>query len=229
MTRRIISICYKMFTLFSLALGILLNVYNTTSVKAILSYYTLQSNLWCFIAFIVFILLEFQKKRYKTDIYYMLKGAVIIEILITAVVYRIALAPTGFSMDSLRQSILGKQFANFLVHSFSPTLVILDYFLFDEKGNFKYFYPFIWLILPLNYIVYVYTYSSLGGEFYSIGGSRRFAYFFLDYEELGYIGVLKWILIMAIFVLAIAFIFVFVDKIWFKIKDAKKKEARGPR
>ena len=113
MTQRIISICYKMFTLFSLALGILLNVYNTTSVKAILSYYTLQSNLWCFIAFIVFILLEFQKKRYKTDIYYMLKGAVIIEILITAVVYRIALAPTGFSMDSLRQSILGKQFANF--------------------------------------------------------------------------------------------------------------------
>lgn len=156
----------------------------------------------------------------------MIKGAIIIEILITAVVYRIALAPTGFSMDSLRESIIGNQFANFLVHTFSPLLVTLDYFLFDEKGNFKYFYPFIWLILPLNYIVYVYTYSSMGGKFYSIGGSRHFAYFFLDYEKIGYIGVLKWIIAMAIFILMIGLGFVVLDKLLARIRARKWKNER---
>ena len=219
-------ISYKMFTLFFLTLGILLNVYKTTSIRAILSYYTLQSNLWCLLAFFAFTFLEFRKKRYKTDIYYMIKGAIIIEILITAVVYRIALAPTGFSMDSLRESIIGNQFANFLVHTFSPLLVTLDYFLFDEKGNFKYFYPFIWLILPLNYIVYVYTYSSMGGKFYSIGGSRHFAYFFLDYEKIGYIGVLKWIIAMAIFILMIGLGFVVLDKLLARIRARKWKNER---
>lgn len=226
MARRIICISYKMFTLFFLALGILLNVYKTTSIRAILSYYTLQSNLWCLLAFFAFTFLEFRKKRYKTDIYYMIKGAIIIEILITAVVYRIALAPTGFSMDSLRESIIGNQFANFLVHTFSPLLVTLDYFFFDEKGNFKYFYPFIWLILPLNYIVYVYTYSSMGGKFYSIGGSRHFAYFFLDYEKIGYIGVLKWIIAMAIFILMIGLGFVVLDKLLARIRARKWKNER---
>lgn len=226
MSRRIICISYKMFTLCFLALGILLNVCKTTSIKAILSYYTLQSNLWCFVAFLVFTVLEFRKKRYKTDIYYMIKGAIIMEILITAVIYRIALAPTGFSMDPLRESIVGKQFANFLVHTFSPLLVIVDYFLFDEKGNFKYFYPFIWLILPLNYIVYVYTYSSMGGKFYSIGGSRQFAYFFLDYEKIGYMGVLKWIIIIAAFILIIGLVFVVLDKFLARIKLRRNKKRR---
>ena len=226
MSRRIICISYKMFTLCFLALGILLNVCKTTSIKAILSYYTLQSNLWCFVAFLVFTVLEFRKKRYKTDIYYMIKGAIIMEILITAVIYRIALAPTGFSMDPLRESIVGKQFANFLVHTFSPLLVIVDYFLFDEKGNFKYFYPFMWLILPLNYIVYVYTYSSMGGKFYSIGGSRQFAYFFLDYEKIGYMGVLKWIIIIAAFILIIGLVFVVLDKFLARIKLRRNKKRR---
>ena len=117
--------------------------------------------------------------------------------------------------------IIGNQFANFLVHTFSPLLVTLDYFLFDEKGNFKYFYPFIWLILPLNYIVYVYTYSSMGGKFYSIGGSRHFAYFFLDYEKIGYIGVLKWIIAMAIFILMIGLGFVVLDKLLARIRARK--------
>ena len=129
-------------------------------------------------------------------------------------------------MDPLRESIVGKQFANFLVHTFSPLLVIVDYFLFDEKGNFKYFYPFIWLILPLNYIVYVYTYSSMGGKFYSIGGSRQFAYFFLDYEKIGYMGVLKWIIIIAAFILIIGLVFVVLDKFLARIKLRRNKKRR---
>lgn len=65
MARRIICISYKMFTLFFLALGILLNVYKTTSIRAILSYYTLQSNLWCLLAFFALLFWNLGKSGIK--------------------------------------------------------------------------------------------------------------------------------------------------------------------
>ena len=117
---------------------------------------------------------------------------------------------------SLQNSINNKQLANFLVHTVSPTLVLLDYVLFDEKGHFKLFYPILWLIQPLNYVVYVYTYSNLGGSFYNIGGSRRFAYFFLDYKKLGYLEVLKWLIVIILGILIISELLVVLDKIFKK-------------
>lgn len=219
MTRKIISICYKMFTIFSLIAGIFLNLSNTYSIRALMSYYTLQSNVICLIAFIIVLTLELLDRQYKTDIYYLIKGGLVITIAITAIIYHIALAPGGFQMDALQNSISNKMLANFLVHTVSPLLVLLDYILFDEKGHFKFFYPILWLIQPLNYVVYVYTYSNLGGSFYNIGGSRQFAYFFLDYNELGYMGVLKWLVIIILGILIISEILVILDKF---LKDRQK-------
>ena len=214
MTRKIISICYKMFTIFSLISGIFLNLSNTSSVRALMSYYTLQSNVICLIAFIIILVLELLNKQYQTDVYYLIKGGLVITIAITAIIYHIALAPGGFQMDALQNSINNKQLANFLVHTVSPTLVLLDYIIFDEKGHFKLFYPIFWLIQPLNYVIYVYTYSNLGGSFYNIGGSKQFAYFFLDYNELGYWGVLKWLLVIIICILLIINLLVLLEKIF---------------
>ncbi len=219
MTRKIISICYKMFTIFSLIAGIFLNLSNTYSIRALMSYYTLQSNVICLIAFIIVLTLELLDRQYKTDIYYLIKGGLVIAIAITAIIYHIALAPGGFQMDALQNSISNKVLANFLVHTVSPLLVLLDYIIFDEKGHFKFFYPILWLIQPLNYVVYVYTYSNLGGSFYNIGGSRQFAYFFLDYNELGYMGVLKWLVIIILGILIVSEILVILDKF---LKEIKK-------
>lgn len=216
MTRKIISICYKVFTIFSLISGIFLNLSNTSSVRALMSYYTLQSNVICLIAFMIILILELLNKQYQTDIYYLIKGGLVITIAITAIIYHIALAPGGFQMDALQNSINNKQLANFLVHTVSPILVLLDYVLFDEKGHFKLFYPIFWLIQPLNYVVYVYTYSNLGGSFYNIGGSRRFAYFFLDYKKLGYLEVLKWLIVIILGILIISELLVVLDKIFKK-------------
>lgn len=221
MTRRRISLGYKILVILSLLTGILLNVMKTTSVKSILSYYTLQSNIICLVAFICFAFLEIRKKSYKTEGYYLVKGALIIAIFITAFVYRVALAPVGFEMDSLHRSISNKAFANLLVHTVSPILVILDYFLFDEKGNFRCYYPVMWLAIPLNYVFYVYAYGASGGTFFSIGGSKKYAYFFLDYEKIGYSGVAKWLIIMSLFILVISYVLVFIDS---KMRSRKELE-----
>ena len=211
MTKKNISLCYKILVILSLLIGIIINLINTSSVISILSYYTLQSNIICLILFIYYLICEIRKKEYKNDMYYLIKGAIVIAIIITALVYRIALAPTNFDMASLTKAVNNNQIADFLVHTLSPILVVFDYFLFDQKGNFKLYYPIIWLIVPFYYILYVYTYSSHGGKFYSIGGSRQFAYFFLDYNVLGYLGVFRWIMLFSIFIVLISFCLVIYD------------------
>ena len=117
MTRKNISLCYKIITIISLIIGITLNLWNrdTHAVISMLSYYTLQSNIICLVAFIFFVIKELRGKE-PNDIYYLVKGAIVIAIVITAVVYRLALAPNGFEMDSLKQSINNKVIANFFVH-----------------------------------------------------------------------------------------------------------------
>lgn len=210
MTRRKFSIGYKILVLLSLAIGILLNLIKTTSVSALLSYYTLQSNIICLVGFACFLYLEIRQEE-KSDIYYLIKGAIVIAIFITAFVYTCTLAPTNFEMDSLQKSVENKWVANLFVHSISPAMVIADYFLFDEKGKFKCYYPIFWLIIPLNYVLYVYMYSFSGGEFFNIGGSKHFAYFFLDYEKIGYLGVAKWLILMGLFIVFVSYLFVFID------------------
>ena len=133
-------------------------------------------------------------------------------ILITGITYQIALAPNNFYMDISYTMRTERYWANLLVHVISPILVLLDYVLFDEKGNFKYYYPIIWLFLPLGYVIYVYSYSARGGSFYGIGGSREFAYIFLDYNQIGYVGVIKAIAVIVIFILIVSFVLGFLDR-----------------
>ena len=218
--KRNISITYKILTALILLTGITLNLSKTLSVISLLSYYTFQSNIICFFAFIIFSVIEIREKYDKCkkgDVYYLFKGAIVIMIFITMFCYHIALAPQfEFDMGLKNTTDMYNKIANSIVHTIAPSLVILDYFLFDEKGWFKKFYPFLWLCFPYNYILYVYMYASQGGSFYNIGGSNRFAYFFLDYEEIGVNGVIKWLIIITLGILIASYLLVLIDKILVK-------------
>lgn len=210
MVEKRISLLYKLLVFISLLAGIILNLINTKSIISILSYYTLQSNIICLITFLGILIAILLKKDYrKSEVYYVIKGGIVIAIFITAIMYQIALTPYSFQMD---YNFGNRYLANLLVHVISPLLVILDYFIFDSKGKFKWFYPLIWLFIPLNYVIYVYTYSLNGGRFYGIGGSRDFAYIFLDYNQIGYISVAKFLIAMSIFILTISYLLVLIDK-----------------
>lgn len=219
MTKSKSSVCYRILVVLSLLAGILINVIKTKSVSAILSYFTLQSNILCFAVFASIVFMELRKKNYKSDVYYLVKGGITIAILITGLTYLFALSPTGFCMDFQQKTLANKTISNLLVHVVSPILVTLDYFLFDEKGHFKRYYPIIWLCIPFDYLLYVYTYSSSGGTFFNIGGSKKFAYFFLDYEKIGYLGVAKWIVLITLCILFISYLLVWFDR---KMRDQRE-------
>lgn len=211
--KRRLSFFYRFILIISLSTGIILNVVVSSSVSAILSYYTLQSNILCLVFFVFVLILSVVKDDYQeSDVYHLVKGCITITIATTGLVYAIALAPIGFDMH-IDTSGFEKFMSDFLVHRISPILVILDYFFFDKKGKFKLYYPLTWLIIPLNYLIYVYAYSAGGGEFFGVGGSTKFAYIFLDYTQIGYEGVAWAIVLMIIFILAISYVLVLVDRV----------------
>ena len=213
MKKERISNIYKLLVILSLLIGIFLNLVNTTSVRAMLSYYTLQSNIICLVMFVGMMTVIILHKDYRSsNIYYLLKGGVIITILVTAITYQIALIPNNFSMDVAYKTNTDRIWANLFVHVISPAMIVGDYILFDIKGNLKYYYPLIWLFIPLNYVLYVYTYSAKGGRFYGIGGSREFAYIFLDYNQIGYGGVLKAMGVIVLAILLVSYLLVFLDR-----------------
>ena len=142
MNKRIISFVYRILLTISLSTGIILNVMRTTSISAILSYYTLQSNIICLVVFVAILVISAVSDKYQeSDVYYLVKGGITIAIAITGLVYAIALGPIGFEMN-INTNGFENFMSNFLVHRLSPILVILDYFFFDKKGKFKFYYPY---------------------------------------------------------------------------------------
>ena len=211
---------YRFLTIASLSLGLIFNLINTPYPSRLMAYFTMQSNLLCLIVFIFFPLI---KKNHK-NFYCTCKGAITVAILLTAIVYLIALMPNSFSMYSINNYRLSKALGNWLVHVISPILVTLDYILFDEKGHLKLYYPWIWLIIPILYVCFVYLFHSLGGHFYGIGGSRDFAYFFLDYKKIGIFAVIWWIIRISIFVIILGYALIGIDKILAGIKKGVVKK-----
>ena len=227
MRKRKISFVYRLVIITSLLVGLILNFANTASIRLLISYYTMQSNIFCLFVFIGIQIAEIKGYRYRrSDLYYAIKGMITIAILVTGLVYIIALVPNNMPMYTInRNGMTSKAIGNVLVHIISPILVISDYFLFDQKGNFKWFYPFLWLFFQLQYILYVFSYRATGGRFYSIGGSREFAYFFLDYKQMGKVGVVVCVIGIALVIVAIGLIWVLFDK-FLKNKRRKNKTSR---
>ena len=103
-------------------------------------------------------------------------------ILVTFLVYSILLGEP-FTADFWRN------FGNLSYHVFAPVLFVLDYFLFEEKKSVSVFAPLLSLILPLVYVCYVFILGAAIPNF-------EYPYFFLDVNELGYDGVMVWVVIL---------------------------------
>ena len=140
MNRRRVSFVYRLGTITSLFLGIVLSFATTTNARYLLSYYTTQSNLLCLVVFVFLFIGDLIGYDYqKRKVYYFLKGTITIAILVTAIVYVVALLPNDlpmYTVSSREAERWGKIMGNLLVHVISPLLVTVDYYFLDEKGNF---------------------------------------------------------------------------------------------
>lgn len=199
---------YKLIIVITSCIGVCLN-FKLFTVKGALIYYTVQSNLLCFIFYFVILILYILKKLKKNSMYYVFKGMVTMAMTITMVVFQLLLSSNG--------TYAGHEFTSLLVHLVVPLLTIFDYIIFGEKGNLKNTYPFIWTASLIFYLVFDVIYVCLGGKFNNL---NNYPYFFLNIDKYGFIGVMINCLIIYILFLLFGIIVQRLDQ---KLKKINQK------
>ncbi|MBU0996444.1 MAG: Pr6Pr family membrane protein [Firmicutes bacterium] len=198
---------YLVLLLIGNLIGVCLYLFDEGPIIESLSYFTIISNIlvFFFFTYVLFKKGELNQKERS------MKAAVTISIMVTFIVFQTLLAPTIQGELSFWDS--------FLCHTYTPLLVLLDYFLFDKKGMLKYRDIPYWLSIPLGYFVYANLYALLGGTFTYDETTTRYPYFFINPDLIGWAMVLVFVLILSLFVVGLSFLFVFVDH---KIVQEKK-------
>jgi len=169
---------YKFIILIATAISLYLN-FKAFTIQGSIIYYTVQSNLICFIFYFIIFILKILGKLKKNNLYYILKGMATMAITITMIVYQ-------FIIVSNSDPYVGNELAGAFAHLIVPILIISDYIIFGEKGNLKKNYPFIWSFSLIFYIVFDIIYVLLGGRF---ANGDLYPYFYMNVEELGFIRV----------------------------------------
>ena len=87
------------------------------------------------------------------------------------------------------------------MHFVNPILFWVDWILFAEHKNTKWYFPLYELIFPLTYVVYILIRGAIIADT-AAPWQKVYPYFFLNVTELGYAGVFLWVLgLVAIFLI----------------------------
>jgi len=213
---RAASIAFKAVLIAAGIWGLLLTfgVFEGRFNLGMLNYYTVLSNLLCVVYFLLDLayLIRHRHDPTKTTWRPLLKGIVTMGITVTMLVAHFMLG-MRFSMgNSSGLSLL-------LVHYIVPAMTILDWLLFDPKGRIKKTAPLVWTAAPLVYFVYTLIAVQAG---MTMGQDSKYPYPFLDTDTLGWGHVLLTVLILAVFFIALGYLFFVADRILSKAGEKKK-------
>lgn len=173
--------------------SILIGLWRGTFTGQQLIYYTILSNIVIFIFYSVLLTVDSSKDR-KGEIYYNIKGALTLMIIITGLIYHILLAPKINDINVYANDSL----ADFLVHTYTPIAVFIDWIFFTKIPYPRKLKPFYWLVIPFFYWILAMVYASLKIPFKLTG--NYYAYYFIDINHLGF-----WQVLLNVFACAIVF------------------------
>lgn len=180
-----------------------------------LAYFTVLSNILIFVVMLIIWIKTLKdviiKKEYEgLNKHCMLpKGIAMLCITVTFLVYAFLLAEYNLKSNYYVN--------NLSEHYILPMMMILDYFLFDEKGNIKWYHPLIWVGCALCYLPYIFIRAAIIGNNSNL---IRYPYFFLNVDDLGVGGVIWWCIGLLIFFSALAYLYFLFDKL---INKRKKR------
>lgn len=180
---------YRIFSFVISILGLLANMQvleGTPNYYALFAY-TTQSNILVILFFTLLVIKTAQQLffREKTNnrnygFYPVLSFVVCFSIFITMIIFWLVLAPSQWADINLLT------FFNLGVHFINPVLMILDRFLFYEKGRIKKRQVFLILIFPYFYILQSFLLGLTHAVYFSpIGIDSYYIYPFLDFDKYG--------------------------------------------
>lgn len=201
---------YRLLFLFLCEAGIVLQyaaVSKSGNAAMLSCYYTILSNILCFVYFAVLVIAQRKKENP------LIKGSVTMCIAVTGLVYHIMLnGMMEANADSISPVLL---VGNTLVHYVVPAMAVLDYILFFPKGQYKSLHPIAWLVLPYLYFAFAMIRAEVSdSRFSGFGGtSSRFPYPFLDVDLYGWDKVLLIVLAVTVAFLALGYIAYVIDRL----------------
>lgn len=214
---RHIALHYRLFSSVFSLIGLLavMNVFSGKFNPSILAYYTIQSNLLALFLFVLLFIRTLKERRKdgkigKTGYYARFELVVVIDILLTMVVYWVLLSPTIFTMSG---SYSQASFGNIATHLVTPLLCLIDYIAFTDSGHLQYKDVYLVLIYPLVYMIGT-SIAGLLGYVYRTnlnGTAVRFPYFFYDFDQIG-AQALLYIAALVLFFLLLSHGFYWFDK-----------------
>jgi hypothetical protein len=177
-------------------------------------HFTNISNFFC-LAIMVIALIQTAKKKEDGFVTAapLFKFIGMLGILLTFLVFNIMLAGAEG-----RDPQANWRVGSLIFHVILPVLYILDWFLFYERKNSKWYYPIASIGFPLAYVVFLLIQAVILGFDTSIlipttTTPLIYPYFFVNVKTQGVLGVLMWIAILAVAFVAIGFIFYGLDRL----------------
>ena len=214
---------YRLLFLFLCEAGILLQyaaVSQSGNAAMLSCYYTVLINILCFVYFAVLVVAQRKKENP------LVKGSVTMCIAVTGIVYHFLLDGMMEANAASVSPVLDA--GNFLVHTVVPVMVVLDYFLFFPKGQYKSLHPIAWLVLPYLYFGFILLRAEISDSLFSgFGGAKsRYPYPFLDVDLYGWDKVLLIVLGITVAFLALGYIAYVLDRLLGKNfhKSRKKRD-----
>ena len=183
-----------------------------------LNFYTIQSNILVLGTQVILLIYELFNEKLKlrfSKIISILKFVSTTAITLTLLVFWGMLAPY-MEVETL------KSFSCILVHLIIPLGMILDFLFCKDEYEFEKKDIFFSLIPPVLYFVFCLVRAEVSKV--TLTGGSRFPYWFIDIDVYGWLGnengmgVLYWVMIIAIIVLFIAGVLYLLNK---KISSSK--------
>ena len=202
---------YRMVYLLLCICGIILQYAHASmqggnSCLMLTAYYTMLTNIMCFVYFGYLVVVD---REHENP---MVKGGIVMGIVLTGLGYHLLLSMADVSLGGTTTPFF--TFSNLCVHTFTPLLAIVDYLLFTPKGEYKWYYPFAWLVLPALYMIFIFIRAAVSSNvFYGYDGTSRYPYPFIDVDVLGGGKVTLMILLMVVIYVALGFASYGVDKL----------------
>lgn len=176
-----------------------------------LLYYTILSNLIIFFYYVY--LQRYSATKTKNNPWSNnIRGAFTLMIIITGLIYHLLLAPQVSGLNPYGVDPL----PNFMVHTYVPLAVFLDWIIFVKIKDTKVLKPIYWLGVPLTYWIVSLFYASFKIPFDLTGD--YYAYFFIDINHLGFWKVLINICFLSFIFLILGYFLKLLKKYQYVLK-----------
>jgi hypothetical protein len=117
----------------------------------------------------------------------------------------------NFILAGDREMYLNFMINSVLFHIILPIMYLIDWILFYEHKKIKWYYPLISVAFPVIYAIFIFIRAWFLD--FNPEAPYIYPYFFLNLDELGIIGVIKWIGILSIVFIIIGYVIFGLDKI----------------